>query len=140
MSCGNRFQCSLKKTTRFQFKPDKPSNPELHNENEKRLQDLLKSRDEIDQLFFAANPDTSDHKYIMKEETHDNHQEIRNENEKRLKDLLKSRGEIDKLSFTTESVDMKNTIKNNGTNDTNGTAENDKFTPWKTPSASTKVP
>ena len=37
MSCGNRFQCGLSKPSRSQFKPDKPSNTELHNENQKRL-------------------------------------------------------------------------------------------------------
>ena len=51
MSCGNRFQCGLKKATRFSFQPDKPSNPELHNENQKRLNDLLKMREEMDKGF-----------------------------------------------------------------------------------------
>ncbi len=55
MSCGNRFQCGLRKPSRFQFQPDKPSNPELHNENEKRLSDLLKAREEIDKQFLAKN-------------------------------------------------------------------------------------
>jgi hypothetical protein len=55
MSCGNRFQCGLKKPSRFQFQPDKPSNPELHNENEKRLSDLLKAREEINNQFLAKN-------------------------------------------------------------------------------------
>jgi len=54
MSCGgNRFQCALTKSTRFQFKPDKPSNPELHNENQQRLNALLKAREEIDNQFIA---------------------------------------------------------------------------------------
>lgn len=56
MSCGNRFQCGLSKPSRFQFKPDKPSNPELHNENQKRLNDLLKAREEIDKQFYSTNP------------------------------------------------------------------------------------
>jgi hypothetical protein len=51
MSCGNRFQCGLKKATRFSFQPDKPSNPELHSENQKRLSDLLKAREEMDRGF-----------------------------------------------------------------------------------------
>ena len=66
MSCGNRFQCGLSKSSRFQFKPDKPSNPELHNENQKRLNDLLKAREEIDKQFLYSTttkiseiPDTS---------------------------------------------------------------------------------
>lgn len=55
MSCGNRFQCGLSKPSRFQFKPDKPSNPELYNENQKRLNDLLKAREEIDKQFIISN-------------------------------------------------------------------------------------
>lgn len=55
MSCGNRFQCGLSKSSRFQFKPDKPSNPELHNENQKRLNELLKAREEIDKQFFSPS-------------------------------------------------------------------------------------
>lgn len=51
MSCGNRFQCGLSKATRFSFQPDKPSNPELFNENQKKLNDLLKARDEMDKMY-----------------------------------------------------------------------------------------
>jgi hypothetical protein len=59
MSCGgNRFQCGLTKASRFQFKPDKPSNPELHNENQKRLNDLLKAREEIDNQFLTTTSKT----------------------------------------------------------------------------------
>jgi hypothetical protein len=60
MSCGNRFQCGLTKPSRFQFKPDKPSNPELHNENQKRLNDLLKAREEIDKQFLTSNIKTTE--------------------------------------------------------------------------------
>lgn len=56
MSCGNRFQCALTKSSRHSFQPDKPSNQELHNENQKRLNELLKSREEIDKQFFSSNP------------------------------------------------------------------------------------
>jgi uncharacterized protein YqiB (DUF1249 family) len=59
MSCGNRFQCGLTKSSRFQFKPDKPSNPELHNENQKRLNDLLKARDEIDKQYLTTGANTT---------------------------------------------------------------------------------
>ena len=55
MSCGNRFQCGLSKATRFSFKPDKPSNPELHNENQKRLNDMLKAREEMDKGVFGSH-------------------------------------------------------------------------------------
>jgi hypothetical protein len=51
MNSGNRFQCALTKSSRHQFKPDKPSNHILHNENEKRLNELLKAREEIDKQF-----------------------------------------------------------------------------------------
>lgn len=51
MSCGNRFQCGLRKPTRFSFQPDKPSNPELHNENQKRLSELMKAREEMDRAY-----------------------------------------------------------------------------------------
>ncbi len=53
MSCGNRFQCGLTKPTRTSFRPDKPSNPELHNENQKRLSELLKAREEMDKGMFS---------------------------------------------------------------------------------------
>jgi hypothetical protein len=56
MSCGNRFQCGLKKVTRSSFQPDKPSNPELHGENQKRLNDLLKAREEMDRGFTTVTP------------------------------------------------------------------------------------
>ena len=42
------------------FQPDKPSNPELHNENQKRLNDLLKAREEIDKHFFTSNTKISE--------------------------------------------------------------------------------
>jgi hypothetical protein len=55
MSCGNRFQCGLSKPSRFQFQPDKPSNPELHTENQKRLNDLLRAREDMDKAFTAPS-------------------------------------------------------------------------------------
>jgi hypothetical protein len=55
MSCGNRFQCGLRKPTRFSFQPDKPSNPELYNENQKRLNDLLKAREEQNNIYSFNN-------------------------------------------------------------------------------------
>ena len=71
MSCGNRFQCGLSKPSRHQFKPDKPSNPELHNENQKRLNDLLKAREEIDKQFLSSNTKTSDTSSITIHQTQD---------------------------------------------------------------------
>jgi hypothetical protein len=58
MSCGNRFQCALRNPSRFSFKPDKPSNPELFNENQKKLNDLLKAREEMDKSF-TSQPSTA---------------------------------------------------------------------------------
>jgi len=66
MSCGNRFECALRKNSRFSTQSDrpkeaygkpkeacgKPSNLELYNENQKRLSDLMKAREEIDNHFF----------------------------------------------------------------------------------------
>jgi hypothetical protein len=54
MSCGNRFQCGITRFQKHSFTPDKPSNAELHNENQKRLSDLLKAREDIDKQFFAT--------------------------------------------------------------------------------------
>jgi hypothetical protein len=53
MSCGgNRFECALKRKSRLTTQSDKPSNLELYNENQKRLNDLIKAREEIDNQFF----------------------------------------------------------------------------------------
>jgi hypothetical protein len=73
MSCGNRFECALRKNSRLSTQSDrpkeaygkpkeaygkpkeacgKPSNLELYNENQKRLNDLIKAREEIDNHFF----------------------------------------------------------------------------------------
>ena len=58
MSCGNRFQCGITRFQKHSFTPDKPSNLELHNENQKRLSDLLKAREDIDKQFLTLNPNT----------------------------------------------------------------------------------
>jgi hypothetical protein len=56
MSCGgNRFQCGITRFQKHSFTPDKPSNQELHNENQKRLNELLKAREDIDKQFFSSN-------------------------------------------------------------------------------------
>ncbi len=114
MSCGNRFQCGLKKPSRFQFQPDKPSNPELHNENEKRLSDLLKAREEIDNQFLAKN--------IKLSET---------SNSESLP--LKSAGRHETSAMTIHRPEEvnKNITYEPWSNDTTNT----NFTAWKTPSA-----
>ena len=55
MSCGNRFQCGITRFQKHSFTPDKPSNQELHNENQKRLSELLKAREDIDKQFLNSN-------------------------------------------------------------------------------------
>ena len=53
MSCGgNRFECALRKKSRLSTQSDRPSNLELYNENQKRLNDLIRAREEIDNHFF----------------------------------------------------------------------------------------
>ena len=53
MSCGgNRFECALKRKSRLTTQSDRPSNLELYNENQKRLNDLIRAREEIDNHFF----------------------------------------------------------------------------------------
>lgn len=53
MSCGgNRFECALRKNSRLTTQSDKPSNLELYNENQKRLNELLRAREEIDNQYF----------------------------------------------------------------------------------------
>ena len=60
MSCGgNRFECALKRKSRLTTQSDKPkeaygkpSNLELYNENQKRLNELLRAREEIDNQYF----------------------------------------------------------------------------------------
>jgi hypothetical protein len=60
MSCGNRFQCGITRFQKHSFTPDKPSNQELHNENQKRLSELLKAREEIDKQFLTPNTKLSE--------------------------------------------------------------------------------
>jgi hypothetical protein len=109
MSCGNRFQCGLKKPSRFQFQPDKPSNPELHNENQQRLNNLLKSREEIDKLFFPNNTQIVD--------TNSSNINSSNTNSSNTN------------SSNTNSSNTNIIVNNYNINDNNN------FTPWKIPSA-----
>ena len=53
MSCGGtRFACGIRRFEKHKFEPNRPSNQELHNENENRLSELLRSREEQDMTFF----------------------------------------------------------------------------------------
>jgi hypothetical protein len=56
MSCGgNRFQCGIGRFNKF-VAADKPSNQELHNENQKKLSDLMRLREEQDKGNFSFQP------------------------------------------------------------------------------------
>lgn len=56
MSCGgNRFSCALKRFDQHKITTDRPVNQLLHDENEKRLSDLLKIREEQDKGTFQSN-------------------------------------------------------------------------------------
>jgi FtsZ-interacting cell division protein ZipA len=48
MSCGNRFSCGIKRFQQASFAPNRPTNPELHQENESRLSELMRLREEQD--------------------------------------------------------------------------------------------
>lgn len=55
MSCGgNRFACAIRRFQKHTFEPNRPSNQELHNENESRLSELLRAREQQDQTFFPT--------------------------------------------------------------------------------------
>jgi hypothetical protein len=55
MSCGNRFSCGIKRFQQPSFAPNRPTNPELHQENESRLSELLRQREEQDKRFSYAS-------------------------------------------------------------------------------------
>ena len=59
MSCGNRFACGIRRFEKHTFEPNRPSNQELHNENETRLSDLLRAREQQDQAFFPPQTATA---------------------------------------------------------------------------------
>lgn len=57
MSCGdgNRFVCGIKRMAKHaSFAPDKPTNAGLHTENEKRLNELMRLREQQDKGLFEA--------------------------------------------------------------------------------------
>jgi hypothetical protein len=55
MSCGNRFSCGIKRFQQPSFAPNRPTNPELHQENESRLSELLRLREEQDKALSFQN-------------------------------------------------------------------------------------
>jgi len=56
MSCGggNRFSCGISRFDKHKFTSDKPANQILHDENQKKLSDLLRIREEQDKGIFQA--------------------------------------------------------------------------------------
>lgn len=62
MSCGggNRFSCSLRRFDGHKIAPDRPSNQQLHNENEQKLSDLLKIREQQDKGLYSSTIQSAD--------------------------------------------------------------------------------
>jgi len=59
MSCGNRFVCGMRRFDKYKVSSDRPNNPILHNENEQKLHQLLKEREEFNtQLYPSITPIT----------------------------------------------------------------------------------
>jgi hypothetical protein len=55
MSCGTGFTCGIHRFDKYKFSQhDKPANKELHNENEKRLSDLMQLREQQDKGIFQS--------------------------------------------------------------------------------------
>lgn len=55
MSCGTSFSCGIHRFDKYKFpQHDKPANKVLHDENQKRLRDLLQLREQQDQGVFQA--------------------------------------------------------------------------------------
>lgn len=105
MSCGsgNRFQCGVTRFKKHSFPPDKPSNQELHNENQKRLSELLKAREDIDKQFLTLNKQSET---VNSENLH-----------------LKS---TDKLEISSMTIFNRDEPTHNSVSNTN-------YTPWSTP-------
>jgi hypothetical protein len=53
MSCGNSFSCGIHRFDKYKFpQHDKPANKVLHDENEKRLRELMQLREQQEQGIF----------------------------------------------------------------------------------------
>ena len=53
MSCGTAFSCGIHRFDKYKFaQNDKPANKELHDENQKKLGELLKLREQQDKGVF----------------------------------------------------------------------------------------
>ena len=64
MSCGTSFSCGIHRFDKYKFpQHDKPANKVLHDENEKRLHELLRLREQQEQGIFqpvTVQPITSE--------------------------------------------------------------------------------
>jgi len=53
MSCGTNFSCGIHRFDKYKFpQHDKPANKVLHDENEKRLRELMQLREQQDHGVF----------------------------------------------------------------------------------------
>jgi hypothetical protein len=76
MNCGTAFSCGIHRFDKYKFSQhDKPANKALHDENEKRLSELLRLREQQDSGVFQpiSVPSTSD--VIVKKDTTMIHQD-----------------------------------------------------------------
>lgn len=66
MSCagGNQFSCSLRRFDKHKLAPERPSNQQLHNENEQKLTDLIKIREAQDKGIFIPTIPTSHESFV----------------------------------------------------------------------------
>lgn len=53
MSCSNPFICGIRKYDQHKITKNTPNNQALHNEGEKRLQELLQQRNQQDQGIYS---------------------------------------------------------------------------------------
>lgn len=55
MSCGTAFSCGVHRFDKYKFaQHDKPANKELHDENEKKLRELMRLREQQDNGVFST--------------------------------------------------------------------------------------
>lgn len=59
MSCGNRFVCGMRRFDKYKISSDKPNNPTLHNENELKLNQLLKEREELNKKLYPISSNSN---------------------------------------------------------------------------------
>lgn len=53
MSCGSAFSCGMRRFDKYKFtQNDKPANKTLHDENDKKLRELMQLRDQQDNGLF----------------------------------------------------------------------------------------